>query len=447
MRKHNSNRKRGAAIMIVVMFFVVVTIALAAGLSAPVVRDYVTARDFTKSKGAYYLSESGMEDALYRLKNGKTIGAQEVVTLNGSTATTTITSVNSSEKNIGSLGDISTNTRRVKSTLTTSSGASFSYGVQAGAGGVYFQNGSSITGNLYSGGPVCGGGATGATCSGVSGTNIITGTVISSGTTGSNGTIAGIQNQSSSAMYAGTIKNSIVSGAQYCNSHSSNTPNVACQPLSLAAPGDLAITADDVANWENIASSTLPWATCSSGKYTISSSKTIGPKKIPCDLEISGNNTVVTLTGHLWVTGDITIINTPNIKVDPSLTGQSVVIIADNPSNPTNDSKIDIVNNSTYTGATGGNSWVMLLSENTSASHGGSIDAINLENNATGDLLLYARLGNILLQNNAAVKEVTGYKITLQNNANVTYVSGLQNALFTSGPGGSWTIQNWKEGQ
>ena len=89
----------------------------------------------------------------------------------------------------------------------------------------------------------------------------------------------------------------------------------------------------------------------------------------------------------------------------------------------------------------------MLISENNGASLGDPSEAIELEQGAQGDILLYARLGDILLKNNASVKEVTGYKITLQNGANVTYVSGLQNALFTSGPGGTWTIQDWKEGQ
>lgn len=439
-------KNRGAAIITAVIFFVVVSITMAIGLSTPVVREYITARDFEKSKGAYYLSEAGSEDALYRIKKGKTIGAQETLTLGGNIATTTITIISGTEKLISSIGDIFTNTRRVKSTLLTSSGASFNYGVQAGAGGVYFMNNSTITGNLFSAGPVCGGGSTGATCSGGSGVNTVTGAVISTGTTGLNGTIARIQNQSGSSMYSGTIKNSTISGSPYCTTISGSTPNT-CQSLSSQPPADLPITIDNITNWETIAE-IGGTATCNSGTdYLISSSVTIGPKKIPCRLEISGNNTVVTLTGPIWVTKDIFIENDPTIRVDPSLTGQSVVMIADNPSNKTSESTITLENNPVFTGAPGGNSWVALISENMSASIGGANDAIALQNNAIGDLLLYARLGNISLQNNASVSEVTGYKISLQNNANVTYTTGLQNALFTSGPGGSWSIQDWKEGQ
>lgn len=442
---HRVLRKRGVALMTAIIFFVVISVTIAIGLSTPVVREYTTARDFEKSKGAFYLAESGQEDAIYRIKNSKTISAQEIISLAGNTATTTITTIDSNNKSVASFGDILRNTRRSRATLTTITGNSFVYGVQAGAGGVYFKNGSSITGNLYSAGPICGGGATGATCTGGGSTNTITGTVISGGTTGSNGIISNIANQSGASMYAGTIKNSTISGGAFCNTISGSSTST-CQTLPSQPPPDLAISATDIANWETTAANGGS-VTCSGGTYKITNSVTIGPKKIPCDLEIDNNTTTVTLTGPLWVVGDFNINNNPNIKVSPTLSGQTVVIIADNASNPTNDSKIVLGNNPVFTGAPGGNSWVMLISENTSASQGGNVNAIDLQNNAIGDLLLYARLGNILLQNNAVVNEVTGYKITLQNNANVKYSNGLQNALFTSGPGGAWGVMNWKEGQ
>lgn len=437
--KHYINHKRGAAIMTAVIFFVVISVAVAVGLSSPVVREFVTARDFEKSKGAYYLSEAGQEDAIYRIKKIKPISAQEVITLGGNTATTTITTVNANQKTLGSLGDILRNTRRVKSTITTTTGESFVYGVWAGAGGVLLQNSSTITGNLYSIGPVIGS------------NNSISGTVIAGGSTGLNGSITGIQNSGGASMYAGTIANSTISGSAYCNTISGSSTST-CKTLTAQTASDLPITASDIANWENIASSSLPWATCSGGKYTINSDTTIGPKKIPCDLQITGSGSgggpVITLQGPIWVTGNIDIKNHVNVRVDPTLTGQTIVIVADNPSDRTNSSKVKVEGTGlNFIGAPGGNSWVMLISENTGASQGNPNEAIELEQGANGDVLLYARLGDILLKENAAVKEVTGYKITLQNSANVTYASGLQNALFTSGPGGAWAVQDWKEGQ
>ena len=424
--------------MTAVMFFVTITIALALGLSSPVIREYQTSRDFEKSKGAYYLSEAGHEDALYRIKKGKTIDPQEILTLGGNTATTTITTVSNAEKSIGSLGDILTNTRRVKSTLTTSSGASFSYGVQAGDGGVLLQNSSTITGNLFSSGPVVGS------------NNVVSGTVISGGTTGLNGSISGVINQGGNSMYAGTISGSTISGSAYCNSISSSSTSV-CKTLAAQTAQAFPITAQQIADWETAAAAGGS-VTCSSGKYTITTNVTIGPKKIPCDLEITGagtgNGPTITLTGPIWATGNIRIRNHLTIRIDPTLLGQTIVMIADNPADHINSSTVSVEGSGlNFTGAPGGSSWVMLISENAGASQGNPSEAIQLEQGAAGDILLYARLGDIKLENSASVKEVTGYKITLQNSANVIYTSGLQNALFTSGPGGSWTIQDWKEGQ
>ncbi|MFZ2832022.1 MAG: hypothetical protein WAZ40_02620 [Minisyncoccia bacterium] len=441
------SRERGAALITAVIFFVVISVTMAVGLSSPVVREYMNARDFDKSKGAFYLAEAGQEDVFYRIRKGLTLGAEEVISLNGSNATTTITTVDPANKIISTIADILRNTRRVKSGITTGSGESFTYGVWVGDGGILLSNNSSITGNLFASGPVCGGGSTGATCStGGTGTNVITGTIISHGTTGVNGVVSRIQNQGGASMYGGTIKNSTISGSAYCNTISGSSTST-CQTLPALEAAPLPITAEEIANFESIAAAGGT-ATCSGGLYRITTSVTIGPKKIPCKLKIETNNITVTFAGHVWVTGDIAIEGTINLRVDPSLSGQSIVLIADNPSNQTTSSKIELENSVTVAGAPGGNSWLMLLSENKGASLGlGGEEAIVVKNNAAGDLLLYSRLGDILLENNASVKEVTGYQITLKNNANIVYTLGLQNVLFTSGPGGSWAIDGWKEGQ
>ncbi|MBI5077861.1 MAG: hypothetical protein HZB11_00640 [Candidatus Yonathbacteria bacterium] len=459
--KNHINRKRGAAIMTAVMFFVIVTVAMAIGLSSPVVREYKTSRDFEKSKGAYYLSESGSEDALYRIKKGKTIGAQEVISLGGNTATTTITTVSASQKTVSSLGDILRNTRRVKSTLTTSSGASFNYGVQAGDGGVVMKNSSSITGNLYSTGPVCGGGKTGSDClNGVSATdNTISGTVYVATTT-ANGVINNITNQGTSSMYANKIYGSVIASSTVtCNTISGSNRSSCTYSFGTQTPAALPIPRSQIDSWEAAATAggviTQSSCTLDDGQYwyTISSSQNLGPVEIQCALEIrgagSGSGPTITLMGPVWVKGDIKIKNKMTVRVDPSLAGQSqsMVLVADKPTDRLNSSKIEVEDNNPVFAGAGTGSWVLLLSENVGASQGTANEAVVIKNGAQGDLLLYARLGDILLQDTASVKEVTGYKITLENSANVIYAQGLANALFTSGPGGTWTIQDWKEGQ
>ena len=71
--------------------------------------------------------------------------------------------------------------------------------------------------------------------------------------------------------------------------------------------------------------------------------------------------------------------------------------------------------------------------------------AIEVQNSASGRMLLYAGHGEILLANNVSLKEVTGYKIHLKNFAEVIYETGLISLLFTAGPSGTFNINSWEE--
>lgn len=468
--KHKRNsflaKNRGAALITAVMFFVIISLVVVTGISTSVFRDYVTVREFEKSKGAYYLSEAGSEDAMYRIMNLDAIDAQEIISLDGNKATTTITTISAIKKTIGSIGDILFNTRRVKSTLTVVSGASFNYGVQAGDGGVYMSSTSAITGNLYSTGPVCGGGKIGSNCiNGSSATdNIVTGTVLVATTT-SNGVITNITNQGAASMYANKIYSSIIASTTVtCNTISGSNRGSCTYPWGTQTPVALPIQRPQIESWESAATAggVITQAECTAHlegdgsyeyKYIVDSSRNLGPIEIQCDLEIvgalSGSGPTITLMGPVWVKGNIDIEGYLTVRVDPSLTGQglSMVMIADNPSDLIDSSTIDVKDDNPVFEGAGTNSWVMLLSENNGASLGTISEAIEVQDGATGEVILYARLGDILLSNNTSAREVTGYKITLENSANITYQSGLQNVLFTSGPGGVWTIQDWKEGQ
>ncbi len=71
-------------------------------------------------------------------------------------------------------------------------------------------------------------------------------------------------------------------------------------------------------------------------------------------------------------------------------------------------------------------------------------DAITVANNAN-TVIFYASVGNVTIANNAKLKEVTAYKITLANNAEIFYETGLASAKFSSGSGASWEIDSWQE--
>jgi len=236
--------------------------------------------------------------------------------------------------------------------------------------------------------------------------------------------------------FAGATSSVTVSGTKY--------PNSPDQP-PIAMPVSDAL----IAQWESDAANGGS-VTCTNGSYTISSSVTIGPKKIPCDLTVSGNGTIVTLTGTLSVTGNITINGSGGsgvqMKVSDSIGNKSVAVIADKTTDQTGSGKVIITGNSNFYGSTGGaDSYVVVVSMNTSAENSGSNIAIDVINGAAGNLLIYAPHGEIKLENNVNLREVTAYKLTLINNVVVNYSIGLAQTLFTSGSGGAWKIKQWKE--
>lgn len=417
---------RGQAVLMSTVFFMFISLAISMGLVTPVVKDAEIARAGSGSAQSFFLAEGVAEDALYRLKNGDTVVSGETIALNGATSTITVTDVGSNEKQIVSSGDAKNLIRNITARLTVTSGVAFNYGVQAGPGGFNIQNSASINGNAYSAGPIIG-----------TNSNIIRGDVISAGV---GGLVNGIH--ATSSIYAHTIQNSQIDKDGYYQIISGSTVGGTSYPGSADQPiADLPIADSLIDQWETDAAA--GGTITSPCPYRITSSVTIGPKKINCDLEISGSPTI-TLEGTLWVVGNIDIKNSPTLRISPSLPGKSIAIIADKPTNRTSSSKIEIENSSVIAGA-GAGSYILMVSRNTSAEDGGGEEAIEVQNSAQGALLVYAGHGEIHLANSVKLKEVTAYKIKISNSANITYETGLASLVFSSGPGGSWTIGSWKE--
>ncbi|KKQ08632.1 MAG: hypothetical protein US21_C0012G0013 [Candidatus Nomurabacteria bacterium GW2011_GWB1_36_6] len=156
--KNTIKYNRGAAMIILVLFFVFISSTIIIGIVVPTVREYKIATDNFHSKQTYFLAESGVEDVLYRLKNNKQTNGTETIVLGNSEAVTTVTDISSSQKEITSLGNTDLVQRKVKLTVDTGVGVSFSYGVQVGSGGFIMNNGSRIVGSIYSNGNITGSG-------------------------------------------------------------------------------------------------------------------------------------------------------------------------------------------------------------------------------------------------------------------------------------------------
>lgn len=414
---------RGQTILIAAIFFLAISLTVVLGVSTPLINRIESARAEKNSIVGFYASEGVREDVLYRLTLGMSVDAVEKLLVGDNLAYATTTLVGDGKEILVS-GNSAGYFRKSKTRLLTGSGASFNYGIQAGAGGIILENTSSVVGNAYSNGPINNG--------------IFIGSVVSAGPAGFIGNVI------SGPAYAHSISDSFIVGDAYYN-HISDSIVIGWQHPNSPDQATSSFPISDAQIAEFEAEAAAGGVINSPCPYKITGAITIGPEKINCNLEISGSNYTITLAGPLWVVGNITSKNNHDTRISSALGNKSAAIIADNPSNRTTSSKILIENNEEFQGSGSDGSYILLVSQNHSAEIGGEETAIEVSQGANGDILLYAPHGEIVLKNNAMMKEVTGYKIHLQNRARVRYETGLANLLFSSGPSGGYTQDGWRE--
>jgi len=422
---YSSNR--GAALTLAVLMLTAATILVVGGVMFPALHAIRSAHEFTRSEDSFFHAEGLLEDVLYRMRVDVTVGTLEVLSEAGRVATATVTAIGGTTlQEIISRGERLRLVRKARALLDIGNGgAAFNYGIQAGDGGVIMDNSSSVTGNLYSNGPIVG-----------AGLNNVTGSAVSATSTGLLDDI-----HIGEDAYAHTIRDSIIDDDAFYKTIVSTTVGGTKYPGSPdQATSSLPISDSQVASWEadaaagGIISSPCP--------YKVANGAVLGPKKITCDVEFK--NITATISGAVWVTGNVSIKGS-TIQVNPALGKKSVMIIADNPANRLTSSKFTIETTSSFVGSGAGNSYVLLLSQNNSAETGGIVSAIDVQQTSTGDLLLYAGHGRTKLAQSTSLKEVTAYLVHLKNSTNVIYEGGLANALFVSGPGGGYIISSWRE--
>ncbi len=389
------------------------------------------------SAQALAIAEGALDAATYQLNENPSYGGETNTPLGNGMFTVTVAIIDTKTKRVTATGYVpdSQNPIAVKTVKAdiaiNDSTISFRYGVQAGNGGFALNNSAKIFGNVFSSGPVIG-----------SNENDIYGDVISSGP---DGWVYGVH--ATSSVYAHTIgsssgKKTTVDGNAYYATTKVNTtvlgtsfPNSPDQPMV-----PLPISDEQISQWETDAEAGGTIISCDgSGNYTISSSVTLGPKKIACNLVIKSSSGVLTVTGPLWIVGNITAQTGPKIKMDAGLGSTNVPIIADNPSNPTGSGLINVGQSTVFEGSGSPGSFVFLISQNKSAEQGGSTVAITMSQGASA-LVAYASHGLVTLTQSVSVKEVTGYKIALSQSSTVVYDEGLPNTVFQAGPGGSWSF-------
>jgi len=421
----NSKNQKGFAAFFIAILVLTVIFGIAISLTVLVLGQQKISRNVTNSTQSYFAAEAGIEDTLLRLaKKMKWSSPYNLNVGNGST-TIEISNVIGGSRTITSKGNFFNRIRKIQIVYKISTQQiSFYYGAQVGAGGMLMGNNSRVRGNIYSNGSVIP--AVGGNKGYIDETIIVA----------INGNrIEGLQVGKDAKAH--TCKDSQITGiltyvsggsVQNCTAGGS----IKTQPNEIP-PKDLSITQSQIDQWKSEAEG----GGIISGDYTISGKVTqnFGPLKITGNLLVD-NNATLNMMGTIWVVGNLKIDNGAIIKLDLNSYGSlSGVIVVDG--------KIKVRPNTYLKGSGGEGSYLMLLSTNPEA-----LDTVNpaieIDNN-TDAAIFYTTQGLIALRNNIKAREVTGYKIFLDNNAEILYEAGLEEATFSSGPGGSWEVASWKE--
>jgi len=427
MNKQKHNTQRGFAALIAVLFFLSGSVALVGGIATPVVQEIRTMRGLEDSKASFFFAEGASEEVVFRLKTGKTVSLTEELSEGNYSASTTITT-DGDGTTVSTVGDVDNRIRKTTVSLIEGEGVAFAYGVQVGQGGIILENGSSILGNVYSNGPVLG-----------FGLNDIFGDVVSAGASGlvdeihATGTIYAHSITDSiadkDAHYDTVFTGSVAGGTLYSGSDDQDTI-------------ELPISDEDITSWEADAEAGGVDTTC---PYEITDDVTLGPIKIECDVDVSGSP-VITLEGAVWVEGNLDLETAgAEVRVASSVGNKSIPIIVDDPLDRLNGSTATIKNTDFYGVPGESKSYVIVISQNESAENGGSVVAIDLKSAVGAEILAYASHGEVLIQTNTDLREITAFVVRLQNSAQVIYETGLGSLIFEVGPTGGFEINSWNE--
>lgn len=226
---------------------------------------------------------------------------------------------------------------------------------------------------------------------------------------------------------ANTIKNVNSTGDIFCQQGVGN--NKACIPQPDPTYVAFPISDANISEWKDYATVGGTY----SGNYTVgpwpNQVTTLDSKKINGNLSVTSGGTL-TIAGTIWVTGNLVINGNGLVKLSSSYGSNDGVIIVDG--------TISITGGGSAEGSGTEGGYLMLLSLSD------SINALNISGDA-GALVAYAPNGTMNVSGGSALKEATAHKLILTGNSSITYESGLADNNFSSGPGGTWNINSWKE--
>jgi len=154
--------------------------------------------------------------------------------------------------------------------------------------------------------------------------------------------------------------------------------------------------------------------------------QTLSSKKYVGNITLS-NGCITTIYSPIWITGNLLLDNSAQMRLHPSYGASSGTIITDG--------TIKLSNNGKILGSGNTGSFVVALSNYDSTQN--DLTAVEADN-GSNSMILYAGKGKIVVKNNAALKEVTGWKLQMDNNSTISYDTGLASLFFSTGSQGAF---------
>ena len=442
-KKIKSSELGFAAFFVTILVLVVMT-SIAISITALTIGEQKISKDITRTNQAYYAAEAGVEDALLRLTKGKKKSSPYTLSVGSASVTTTISEEMGGTATITSEGSIANRIRKLQIECVISTDKiGFYYGAQIGEGGMIMGNGSRIMGNVFSNGnvvnnnPTLGKGIIDNSITVAHNGNKIRGLLV-----GDNATVhtcEGSEIGDTLTYVSGGSAGDCTAGVLI-----KSQPNeIEHEYLRLDPANPENPNPNQIEDWKTeaaVSGVNTDHVTIGSGTNFLGPIQ-IGTEDQPRNLTISNDfkKDNFYLTGTVYVTGNIILNGNSTMKLDSSYGCSSGVIIAGG---------TVLVENGTVLDGSGqlyeGNKCSFLLVLSDKYDHSNANPVINVRNNASG-AIFYANDGWIYFKNGAQASEITGYGIEIENGAIVQYEFGLQNASFTSGPGGGWQVASWKE--
>lgn len=228
--------------------------------------------------------------------------------------------------------------------------------------------------------------------------------------------------------WADNVMGATVSGPLYCQT--SSFTNKACNTSRSSPPAQpMPLSDNNIEFWKEEAEA----GGVTSGNVSVGwAGATIGPRRITGNLTINGGGILV-VSGTLWVEGNISLSGGGQVHLASSYGPHSGAIVTDG--------YVTLAGGSNFAGSGTAGSYPFVISTSAcpvAPNCAGNV-AISLSGGA-GTVALIAQNGTVQINGGSSLKAVTAKQINMSGGATLIYDSGLISDVFSSGPGGSWTV-------